>query len=195
MTRKPLFAALACALLVAPTAQAADLEGCALVAEDFDMLVVPALVGTWIVQNGAGQMVGKHDGQMMTMALPPAEPAPLEFLVQDGVLNADLKDFGIAPVTMLDPAHPHPEVKVDGVGLTMDIAALGEAPDCAAQDMMRILFSGTLENADIGGTLNAFFGLYVINENQLSGVLDMSGTMDGGGEMTVRRLITATRQN
>ena len=191
-----MFLASAALSLLAPCASfAVQMDGCELVAEDFDTLIAPALVGTWIVENGPGIMVGKFDGQSMTMPLPPQEPEPLEFVMHENVLFADMQELGLSEVTLLDSAHPHVSVPIDGLQTELDVNALGDAPLCALEDLTRILFSASAQNADIGGALTFFFGLYVIDENRLSGMLEARGDSDEGGEILIRRLITAHRQN
>lgn len=169
---------------------AADLDGCTLKTDEFAPIVAPILEGSWKVTNGPGVNVMEMAGQKMIIPLAPAGSRAVAILYHDGQAWVSLPPGGEAVLMPVAADNPHVEVQVGGVGLAM-VPEAAEKADCAAEDLQRVWFSGKLS---VPGEpdLDMQTGLYVINENLMSGTMTISSTKDGG-TMIARRLVTFSR--
>lgn len=188
-----LCAALVVLPFVVQTATAADLDGCTLDETDFAPIVAPVLEGAWQVTNGPGVNVMQMGGQTMTMPLPPAGTRGAVILYRDGKPWVTVPPAGETELMLLAKDHPHPTVQVSGVELALDPDALGGGTGCAADDLMRVWFTATFPPMDgESGPMTGTMGLYVINENLMTGTMEIEGSADGA-TMTARRLVTFRR--
>lgn len=188
---RTVMAALVAGLAAQPLA-AAEIDGCTLVADEFAPIVAPILEGAWTVTMGPGVNVMEMAGQKMAIPLAPAGSRTGVILYHDAQAWVTLPPGDETVLMPVGEDNPHVEVEVDGVRLAM-VPEDAELADCAIEDLQRVWFDGKL-TAPGEPDLDMQTGLYVINENLMSGTMTVSGGQDGGN-MTTRRLVTFRRQN
>lgn len=178
--------------MIGQTAMAAELDGCDLTAQDYAPIVAPMLDGAWTVHNGPGLMMMKMGAQEMKMPLPPMGSEIMAMLYRDGEVYADMSHFGEALVSVAGADSQIAQVPIDGAQRDMDFDALGEAPNCMSDVMLRLEFSGDTVDSD-GNSMWTHVHLAVLDENRMSGVMVMQGHGPDGSEAHARRLLTFLR--
>lgn len=173
-------------------AGAAELDGCALGAQDYPEIVAPLLEGAWRVHNGPGLMMMKMGANEMKMPIPPMGHEMMAMLYRDGTVFADMAQFGEAEVRLADADNQIAPVPVDGAQPDLDFDRLGLAPDCGTDGMLRLEFEQ--ERIDEDGThLWLHVQLAVLDEDRLGGVLTVQGRGSDGAETHARRLVSFLR--
>ncbi|MCE8510775.1 hypothetical protein KBY28_20170 [Ruegeria pomeroyi] len=171
---------------------AAELDGCALSAEDYADLVAPLLDGAWQAHNGPGLMMMKMGANEMKLPMPRAGHEVMAMLYRDGTVYADMAQFGEAEIRLADPDSQIAPVPVDGAQQDLDFATLGLAPDCSTDRMLRLEFDQ--ERIDEEGThLWLHVHLAVLDEDRMGGVLTVQGRGKDGTETHARRLVSFLR--
>lgn len=156
-------------------------------------LVAPILERVWQVSSGQGVNVMRMQGQTMTMPLPPAGGRTAVVVYQDGKPRIKLPPAGVVEVMLLARDHPHPLVNVGGVELSLDPEVMPANLTCAAEDLMRVWFTADFPYPEGGsGSMTGTIGLYIVNEDLMTGTMEMRGSAKGA-EMTARRLVTFRR--
>ncbi|WP_204114004.1 hypothetical protein [Shimia biformata] len=196
--KRPFAATLIAATLATPVL-AADLDGCQLTNKDFNAVVAPALQGEFTAKNGKGVMVLSTGAKSLTEPVPAKGSQAITMVMQDGKLYAKVGNAQAVEVRIVrgNPTDYgvkfefHPGQDENAPSVVMDADAMGTAPACGPSEIMRIQFGGKLTDSD-GGARDYSFILHMVNEDLLSGVMNMDGTQ-GENSAQVRRLITLKR--
>lgn len=192
-------AAAVLALISATPVWAAELDGCSLTNKDFKKTLAPALHGDFKAINGRGTMVLTRGDLSLTEPLPAKGGETVQMRYEDGMLSAGLERTGRAEVRTVrgKPSNYGVAFEFNAQGKAgprevMDPKAMGGMPPCGPTEMARIQFGGTLTDSE-GASRTYHFTLHVVNEDLMSGVMQMDGNQEGN-TVEMRRLVTLKRK-
>ncbi|WP_192966978.1 hypothetical protein [Phycobacter azelaicus] len=178
-------------------AQADVLNGCGLKVDAFGPELFKTFEGRWTMLYGPGEIANYVGDQIMMLPLPQGARQGLAILSEKDSLEMHFATLGVHRLVVLDDGERLAGLPAAAAGredlpqdanVLIDVAALTEAPTCAASEMLAIGFDSQVPSAT-GQPQVQRMELYVIDESHMSGVLRIE---EGEGRFS-HRLVTFSK--